>query len=58
MIETKPKIALVTFTDDRDVGVSSNEVENYLRKKQEELKEFLLKHEVEVNIRKEGIKFL
>lgn len=48
MIKTKPKIALVTFTDDRDVGVSSKEVENYLRKKQEELKEFLLKNEIEV----------
>lgn len=48
MVKTKPKIALVTFTDDRDVGVSSKEVENYLRKKQEELQEYLLKNEIEV----------
>jgi len=48
MNESKPKIAILTFTDDRDVGVSSKEVENFLRKKQEGLKEFLLKNEIEV----------
>ena len=48
MNESKPKIAILTFTDDRDVGVSSKEVENILRKKQEGLKEFLLKNEIEV----------
>jgi L-fucose isomerase-like protein len=36
-----PTIAIITFTDDRDVGVSSPEVENYLKHKQSELKNYL-----------------
>ncbi|MBN2073734.1 MAG: fucose isomerase, partial [Actinobacteria bacterium] len=34
-------VALITFTDDRDDGISSPEVEQFLRKKQGKLKKFL-----------------
>jgi len=47
MKESKRRIAIETSTDDRDVDVSSKEVENFLRKKQSELEEFLLEHGVE-----------
>jgi len=42
------KIAIITFTDDRDVGVSNPAVENFLRKKQEELKKFLQDNSISV----------
>ena len=48
MVNRKPKIAIITFTDDRDVGVSNPEVERMLKKKQEILKNFLEKNMVEV----------
>ncbi len=41
MTASKPRIAILTFTDDRDVGISSERVEKHLRLKQEELKKFL-----------------
>jgi hypothetical protein len=44
----KPKIALVTFTDDRDVGVSNPQVEKMLKARQENLKEFLGQNSIEV----------
>ena len=44
----KPRIAIVTFTDDRDVGLYSREVENRIRKKQSVLKTFLLEQDIEV----------
>ena len=44
----KPNIAIVTFTDDRDVGLYSKEVETHLRNKQMELKKFLTSHDVNV----------
>jgi L-fucose isomerase len=37
----KPRVALVTFTDMRDEGISSEAVERQLRNKQEELASFL-----------------
>ncbi|MCL4416431.1 MAG: hypothetical protein M1365_07020, partial [Actinobacteria bacterium] len=43
-----PTIAIVTFTDDRDVGVSSPEVENYLKRKQSELKNYLARNGVNI----------
>ncbi|MCG2788836.1 MAG: hypothetical protein L6405_02665 [Actinomycetia bacterium] len=43
-----PTIAIVTFTDDRDVGVSSPEVENYLKYKQSELRNYLASNEINV----------
>ena len=59
MDDDRPRIAIVTFTDDRDVGLYSKEVENHLRKRQSELKEFLTNEGVEVvdpleEIRKRG----
>ena len=39
--EDKPRIALVTFTDMRDEGISSQAVERHLRSRQEELARFL-----------------
>jgi L-fucose isomerase len=48
MDDDRPRIAIVTFTDDRDVGLYSKEVENHLRKRQSELKEFLTNEGVEV----------
>jgi len=48
MYDRKPRIAIVTFTDDRDVGLYSREVENRIRKKQSELKAFLTAQDVEV----------
>ena len=44
----KPIICIVTFTDDRDVGVSSPEVENYLKHKQSELKNYLVSNGIDV----------
>jgi L-fucose isomerase len=41
MNDGKPRIAVVAFTDDRDVGLYSAEVENHIRRKQGELKRFL-----------------
>ncbi|MHB8278202.1 MAG: hypothetical protein ACYDIA_11180, partial [Candidatus Humimicrobiaceae bacterium] len=43
-----PNIAIITFTDDRDVGVSSPEVENYLKHKQSELKNYLASNDIDV----------
>jgi L-fucose isomerase-like protein len=48
MDDDKPRIAIVTFTDDRDVGLYSREVENRLRKKQSELKKVLTHGGVEI----------
>jgi L-fucose isomerase len=48
MNDEKPRIAIVTFTDDRDVGLYSEEVENHMRGKQSELKEFLAHEGVEI----------
>lgn len=47
MNKDKPRIALVTFTDDRDVGIADEAVENHLRKKQNEIKSFLEKNSIE-----------
>jgi len=44
----KPKIAIVTFTDDRDVGVSNPEVEKMLQSRQAVLKDFLSGNGIEV----------
>jgi len=44
----RPKIAIVTFTDDRDVGISSKKVENHLRRKQDEIKKFLISNNINV----------
>ncbi|MGQ9615938.1 MAG: hypothetical protein ACUVWJ_05995 [Spirochaetota bacterium] len=53
------RIGIITFTDDRDVGLYSEEVEEHLRKKHEELKRFLVKEGIMVidplkKIRKKG----
>ena len=48
VLNNKPKIAIVTFTDDRDVGVSSKEVENHLRRKQDEVKIFLISNNINI----------
>ena len=48
VLNNKPKIAIVTFTDDRDVGVSSKEVENHLRRKQDEVKNFLISNNIDI----------
>ncbi len=37
----KPRIAIVTFTDMRDEGISNDQVERHLRARQEELARFL-----------------
>ena len=42
-----PRVALVTFTDMREEGISSPEVEKHLRSKQAELADFLAAHGVE-----------
>ena len=47
MFKDKPRIAIVTFTDDRDVGIADESVENHLRKKQNEIKSFLEKNSIE-----------
>ncbi len=47
MDNLKPKIAIVTFTDDRDVGVSNPQVEKMLKARQEDLKDFLGKNSIE-----------
>jgi L-fucose isomerase-like protein len=44
----RPRIAIVSFTDDRDVGLYSKEVEDHIRRKQEELNNFLNKNNIEV----------
>ena len=44
----KPRIAVITFTDDRDVGLYSKDVENHIRKRQSGLKAFLANRDVEV----------
>lgn len=44
----KPAAAILTFTDARDEGISSTEVENHLRTKQAELKTFLEKNGITV----------
>ena len=41
MQNEKPRIAIVAFTDDRDVGLYSKEVEDHIRGKQKELNNFL-----------------
>jgi len=48
MNKDKPRIAIVTFTDDRDVGIADETVENLLRKKQNEVKDFLKKNSIDV----------
>jgi L-fucose isomerase-like protein len=48
MHDDKPRIAIVTFTDDRDVGLYSPEVEGRIRKKQSVLRNFLVQEDVEV----------
>ncbi len=47
-VMTKPTICIVTFTDDRDVGLYSREVESGIRKKQGDLKGFLSENNVTV----------
>ncbi len=44
----RPRIAIVSFTDDRDVGLYSKEVEDHIRGKQKELKDFLIENNVAV----------
>jgi L-fucose isomerase-like protein len=41
MQATKPRVAIVTFTDMRDEGISNDEVERHLRSRQEDLAGFL-----------------
>jgi L-fucose isomerase-like protein len=48
MYDSKPRIAIVTFTDDRDVGLYSRDVENRIRDKQSALKTFLESRDIEV----------
>ena len=48
MYVDKPRIAVITFTDDRDVGLYSKDVENHIRKRQSGLKAFLANRDVEV----------
>jgi L-fucose isomerase-like protein len=48
MEKYNPLVALVTFTDDRDVGLYSKEVEDHLRRKQEEIDEFLRASDITV----------
>jgi L-fucose isomerase-like protein len=48
MSNDRPRIGIVTFTDDRDVGLYSKDVEGHLRKKQAELRGFLQEWDVEV----------
>lgn len=48
MEDIASRIAIVTFTDDRDVGLYSREVEDHLRRKQDELRRFLIKGGVTV----------
>jgi L-fucose isomerase-like protein len=43
----KPRVALITFTDMRDEGISSPEVEQHLRNKQAELCGFLSAHGID-----------
>ena len=43
-----PTVAIVTFTDARDEGISSEAVESHLRTKQEELALFLSQNGIEV----------
>jgi L-fucose/D-arabinose isomerase len=40
-MNNQPEVAIITFTDDREDGISSPEVESFLEQKQMELKEFL-----------------
>lgn len=42
----KPQVALITFTDMRDEGISSEAVEKHLRNKQEELARFLENNDI------------
>jgi len=44
----KPRVAILTFTDAREEGISSEAVERFLRGKQEELDGFLAREGVEV----------
>ncbi|TFG60506.1 MAG: hypothetical protein E4H36_11975 [Spirochaetales bacterium] len=44
----KPSVAILTFTDARDEGISSTEVENHLRRNQAELKTFLERNGITV----------
>ncbi len=48
MMEGKPIVAIVTFTDARDEGISSDAVEKHLKRKQEELQSFLTDNGVSV----------
>ena len=43
----RPRIAIVTFTDMRDEGISNDAVERHLRTRQEELAGFLSSHGIE-----------
>ena len=48
MYYDRPRIAIITFTDDRDVGLYSEDVENRIRKKQSKVKTFLTDQNIEV----------
>ena len=48
MQNERPRIAIAAFTDDRDVGLYSKEVEDHIRRKQKELKDFLIENNVSV----------
>jgi hypothetical protein len=44
----KPRVAILTFTDAREEGISSEAVERFLQAKQEELGRFLAQEGAEV----------
>ncbi len=48
MHDLSPRIGIITFTDDRDVGLYSKEIEDNLRKKQTKLNKMLTSHGVTV----------
>jgi L-fucose isomerase-like protein len=48
MHDERPRVAILTFTDAREEGIADEQVERFLRAKQEELGSFLSRNEVEV----------
>ena len=48
MIYDQPRIAVVTFTDDRDVGLYSKDVEDRIQRKQSGIKKFLTQMDIQV----------
>lgn len=48
MIYDQSRIAVVTFTDDRDVGLYSKDVEDRIRRKQSGIKKFLTQMDIQV----------